>query len=96
MDNPVYTMDVHKAFLVETEARPRPRPSEPETETRPRRNNSEARPNRGTTASRRPRDRGVKTDATSHIHIILKTDVVPIKKKWGPRTEAEPKWHIQA
>jgi len=34
---------------------------------------SEARPSRGTTA---PRDRGVKTEATSHIHIIPRTDVV--------------------
>jgi len=33
-------------------------------------------------ASRRPRDRGVKTEATSHIHIIPRTDVV-LKRSGG-------------
>jgi len=73
---------VHEAFLVETEARPRTRPSEFETETRPWGTNSEARPKRGTTA-----------EATSHIHIIPRTDVVLKRSGRKPRTEAEPKWH---
>ena len=70
-----------EALTIQAETRPRPRPSELETERRPKRTNSEARPSRGTTAaeycaSRRPPDRRVKTEATSHIHIIPRTDVV--------------------
>jgi len=71
---------VHEAFLVDNEARPRPRRSELETETRPRRTNSKARPSRGTTA---PRDGlETETEATSHIHIISRTDVV-LKRSGG-------------
>jgi len=46
-------------------------------------------------ASRRPRDRGVKTEATSHIHIIPRTDIVLKRSAGSYRTEAEPEWHIQ-
>jgi len=61
-----------EALTIQAEARPRARPSELETETRPRRTNSEARPSRGATA---PPDRGVKTEVTSHIHIIPRSGV---------------------
>jgi len=110
--------DVHEAFLVETEVRPRPwsprdrgrdqavdNPSRGETETKAfraqDRDEAEAYQLRGETeprhycASKRPRDRGVKTKATSHTNIIPRTDVV-LKEVGKPRTEAEPKWHIQA
>jgi len=85
---------VHEAFLVETEvlttqpeAGPRPRPSELETKTRP----GEAYQLRGETeprhycTSRWPRDRGVKAKATSHIHLIPRTDVV--QKRSGESLE---------
>ena len=81
-----------EALTIQAEARPRPRPSELETETRPRHINSDVRLSRNTTAPRDGRDRGVKTEATSHLHIIPRTDP---KKKWGKlRTETEPKFSI--
>jgi len=89
----VYSRDVHETLLVERRDRGVDNSSPGETETkafrvrnemRPRRTNSEARQSGGITA---PRDRGVKTEAASHIHIIPRLG--------KPRTEAEPKWHIQ-
>jgi len=74
-----------EALTIQADARPRPRPSELETETRPRRTayqlRGETEP-RHHCASRRPQDRGVKTEATSHIHVIPRTDVV-LKRNGG-------------
>jgi len=61
-----------EALTIQAETRPQPRPSELETETRPKHTNSEERPSQGTTE---PWD-GLETEATSHIHIIPRTDVV--------------------
>jgi len=83
--NFIYVMrnarDVHETFLVEIEARtrswsPRPRPRPRRSVSRPRRNRGIWNFNRGETkprhycASRWPRDRGVKTEATFLLFVI--------------------------
>ena len=80
-----------EALTIQAEARPRPRPSELETETRPWRTNSEARPSRGTTVHRD----GLKSEALRLRPHPTSTSFQGLM--WGkPKTEAEPKWHIQA
>ena len=64
-----------EALTIQAEVRPRPRPSELETETRPRRTNCETEP-RHYCASRRPRDRGVKTEATSLRQTLCNLELV--------------------
>jgi len=87
--------DVHEAFLVETEARPRPWSPWPRCwQFKLRRDRDQGlqslRPRwgQGIPTLRRdrtealPRDWGIKTEATSHIHIIPRTDVV-LKRSGG-------------
>jgi len=82
-----------EALTIQADARPRPRPSELETETRPRlptpKRECETEPRHYHCAFGLDRDRGVKTEATSHIP---RTDVV--LKRSGESlelTEAEPR-----
>jgi len=110
--------DVHEAFLVETEARPRPWIPRPKPKQRCWQFKPRQDLDQGLQSSRPRRGRDVPTPRRDRAEALLRLGVAsrPRRQDWGhiphphhsegwccpkkkwekPRTEAEPKWNVQA